>query len=100
MPGPLGPRIVASYASDDGNTYKVSILQAHADEGGFAETTGIPNYPRKWRMRYVLGTSTTGIRIKQPMHDAGQSVFVNGGTIVVYGISFTVHGRFGEKRPG
>jgi len=100
MPGPLGRRDIYIYNSDDGNTYNVEILAAKADEGSFAPNpTGLTNYPRGWKMRKVYGEAADGTRIALPIAAANTSLFQSGGSFEVYGISFDVRGRIGEKRP-
>jgi hypothetical protein len=99
MPGPLGPRVRGEYTSDDGLTYTVSLLEWHQLAGGFDLTDDIPDYPRGWKMRGVYGEAPDGERIWQPIADPSNSLFVDGGSFVAFGNSYTVRGRMGEKRP-
>lgn len=101
MAGELGPRGLYDYTSDDTSDYCVRMRTALATAGGFStSTSNQPNYPRAWRMRYVLGSTSGGLKKKLHIQGPSETLFVSGGTFTVSGNTFTVQGAVGEKRHG
>jgi hypothetical protein len=99
MPGELGKKGLYDYQSDDGNTYCVRLRKACADEGNFSTSASTqPNYPRSWRMRYVLGKAADGTKKKLHVGTADFTLFMAGGTFSVGANTYTVEGREGERR--
>jgi len=91
------------YFSDDGGVYVVGLRDEKADTGGFlpAPTAVVLNFPKTYRMRYVVGVDlNTGAKHVQPVAEAGNSLFVNATQFTYLGVSFHVLAHVAEKRHG
>jgi hypothetical protein len=93
------------YNSDDGNSYGVKMMVPLATAGGFSADVGPgynPDLPKGYRMRYILGKTSSGKLGKLHIASASGSSFVNpaswtGNNSVAY---TTTGGAIGEKRHG
>ena len=97
------------YNSDDGTTYNVGITAQEATAGGFTAAAAgeQADFPKAWRMRYVLGYYITGTGVSfrklpiasntNPLYTGDQATFTitdnQGGSF-----TYTRTGEFGEKR--
>jgi hypothetical protein len=102
MPGELGGRKLYDYTSSNGVVYAVMMRDALAAEGGFtASTSKQGNYPRRWRMRHVMGR-TADKSVSKVLHVSTEAnaKYVSGGTFTIGPNTFVIYGSFGEKRPG
>ncbi len=92
-----------SYQSSDGSAYAVKLSAVVAAAGGFTSIVNprtVGPFPYGARnLRHIYGlNSTTGSRVRIPIHDEGNSLYQNGGTFSFRGHSYEVEGAFGEKQ--
>src|SRR5208337_2148238 len=105
--GYLWIQVVVVYQSDDGNSYNVGLSSQNVAAGGFSPSPAgsIPNYPKSWRMRHVIGIAPTdsSLKHKLPIATTGVSLWTElSGTFSIIYLSgsqvFNLSGRLGEKR--
>jgi hypothetical protein len=93
-----------TYVSDDGNSYNVKMMVPLATAGGFSASVGPafpPDIPKGYRMRYILGKTSTGKLGKLHIASATGSQFVTptGAWTGNNAVSYTcTGGAIGEKR--
>ena len=98
--------VLVVYISDDTNNYNVGLSQPNAEAGNFsaAPAGSQTNFPRGWRMRHVLGISTSGnTHTKVPVRSNSDNLYAGLATTftkiyLVGSLNFNVQGRIGEKR--
>lgn len=93
---------IATYASDDVNSYALRLSHRHYDASGLANgSAGLPLYPKHWTPRMVHGKTSDGLHhASLPVNET--SALWTGATnsFTISGLgTFTVTGRTGEKRP-
>jgi hypothetical protein len=93
------------YVSDDGNTYKVKGDATNAAQTGGVTATSTAWYPKGWVLRYLLASASGQPRRRVPVYDPANAIWTGGTTTIplqVAGtagtVTFTITGRFGEKR--
>ncbi len=102
MAGPMGR---FQYISDDGITYKLKLDSSNTTTVGGVAATTQPWYQSGWVPRYLLAENATYGKRKVVCPDPADAHWVGGTATlaldtvgVAVAPTFTISGRFGEKR--
>jgi hypothetical protein len=92
-----------TYVSDNTISYNVKLTAQVAAAGGFAASArgALPPWPWHYRdMRHINGVTATFDSKRLPIASVGNGKFTSAsGTWTTYGVSATVTGAEGERRP-
>lgn len=93
------------YISDDGNNYKLKLDSSNTTTVGGVAATTEGWYPKGWVPRYLLAENATYGKRKVACPDPTDAHWVGGTATlpletvgVAVAPTFTISGRFGEKR--
>lgn len=105
--GPLSTYGFYQYNSDNGIAYEVKLQEILAVAGGFTAVApdSLPEYPKRWRMRYIWG-QVVGNTARAKLHCASGDAAPFAANVVGFtwtgnaGVSYVGTGAIGEKRKG
>jgi hypothetical protein len=99
----LGGRSWHRYVSDAGTQYSVFLDDDLGIAGGFLRypegNVSDPEFPKRWRMRYLTARTSSGQNKSIPMATLSQTAYDtdSSSSIAVATVLFQVTGRVGEK---
>jgi hypothetical protein len=100
----LGQRHWYKYTSDNLKDYKIQMLDYLATAAGLELDDSLPEYPRRWKPRYVWVQAIENTETRNPARKkliiqmADIQRFRGGATVEVAGVKMRVMGFYGEYR--
>jgi hypothetical protein len=95
--------LLYQYTDDGGSNYDVKLAANVAAAGGWGTgykgRTNGPWIAKHKDLRHVSAVAPSGQKVKLPIASNTNTLYTVGGTFSLHGLTYSVEGIFGEKKP-